>query len=196
MGSEELILVRHAHAERDAASGRDVDRPLSTLGFSQAQAAAAWMHERQLRPAKVLCSPSLRTRQTLSALQMLQSDLAVIDEPGIYEATPGELIALIDRHRPASPLVVFPSEILLPLLLPPPQIQHSMTLPKKSASNARAKSRTWSHSSAKLPSSTKTLKLRSKRRARRCGFRRYRKRHCCSEKSRFCVMPGNSTRHS
>ncbi|MBK8066345.1 MAG: histidine phosphatase family protein [Rhodanobacteraceae bacterium] len=106
MGSEELILVRHAHAERDAASGRDVDRPLSTLGFSQAQAAAGWMRERQMRPAKVLCSPSLRTRQTLSALQMQQPDLELIDEPGIYEATPGELITLIDRHRPASPLVV------------------------------------------------------------------------------------------
>jgi phosphohistidine phosphatase len=106
MGSEELILVRHAHAERDAASGRDIDRSLSTLGFSQAQAAAGWMSERQVRPAKVLCSPALRTRQTLAALQLQQPELAVADEPGIYEATPGELIALIDRHRPASPLVV------------------------------------------------------------------------------------------
>jgi phosphohistidine phosphatase len=106
MGSEELILVRHAHAERDAASGRDIDRPLSTLGFSQADAAAAWMIERQLRPAKVLCSPALRARQTLAALQTRQPDLAVVDEAGIYEATPGELIALIDRHRTASPLVV------------------------------------------------------------------------------------------
>lgn len=106
MATEELILVRHAHAERDAASSRDVDRPLSTLGFAQAEAAAAWLMERQVRPATVLCSPALRARQTLSALRTRMSDLAIVEEPGIYEATPGELIALIDKHRPASPLVV------------------------------------------------------------------------------------------
>ena len=79
MGSEELILVRHAHAERDAASNRDIDRPLSTLGFSQAEAAAAWLTERQLRPAKVLCSPALRARQTLAALQTRLPGLLVFD---------------------------------------------------------------------------------------------------------------------
>lgn len=106
MATEELILVRHAHAERDAASNRDLDRPLSTLGFTQAEAAAAWLLERQLRPACVLCSPATRARQTLAPLRSRLPDLAVVDEAGIYEATPGELIAIIDRHRPASPLVV------------------------------------------------------------------------------------------
>ncbi|HWS26657.1 MAG TPA: histidine phosphatase family protein [Xanthomonadales bacterium] len=106
MATEELILVRHAHAERDAASSRDIDRPLSTLGFSQAEAAAAWLMERQIRPARVLCSPATRARQTLAALRTRMPDLVIIDEPGIYEATPGELIALVDSHRSASPLVV------------------------------------------------------------------------------------------
>jgi phosphohistidine phosphatase SixA len=106
MASEELILVRHAHAERDAASKRDIDRPLSTLGFSQAEAAAAWVIEHQLRPARVLCSPAVRARQTLAALRSRLPDIEIVEEPGIYEATPGELIALIDRHRPASPLFV------------------------------------------------------------------------------------------
>lgn len=106
MASEDLILVRHAHAERDAASGRDIDRPLSTLGFTQAEAMAAWLMERQLRPQRALCSPALRARQTLAALQTRLSDLPVVDEPGIYEATPGELIAVLDRHRPATPLLL------------------------------------------------------------------------------------------
>lgn len=106
MASEELILVRHAHAERDAASHRDQDRPLSTLGFTQAEAAAAWVMEHQLRPARVLCSPALRTRQTLAALRARLPELEIVEEAAIYEATPGELMALIDRHRPASPLFV------------------------------------------------------------------------------------------
>jgi phosphohistidine phosphatase SixA len=106
MNTEELILVRHAHAEREASSGLDMDRPLSTLGFTQAEAGAAWLLERQIRPARVLCSPALRARQTLSALRMRLPDLAITEEAGIYEATPGELISLIDRHRPQSPLIV------------------------------------------------------------------------------------------
>jgi phosphohistidine phosphatase len=106
MAIEELILLRHAHAERDAQSNRDIDRALSTLGFSQAEAAAAWLIERQVRPVKVLCSPATRARQTLAAFRTRLADLDIVEEPGIYEATPGELISLIDAHRPASSLLV------------------------------------------------------------------------------------------
>ncbi len=104
-GVEELILLRHAHAEPEASSGRDLDRPLSTLGFTQAEAATRWLMERQLHPHKVLCSPSLRTKQTFGALQARLS-LSETVEPGIYEATPGELIDIIERHRPAPSMLV------------------------------------------------------------------------------------------
>lgn len=106
MSAEELIFVRHAHAEREASSSLDIDRPLSTLGYSQAEAGAAWLVERQIRPARVLCSPALRARQTLAALRMRIADLPIVEEAGIYEATPGELISLIDQHRPQSPMIV------------------------------------------------------------------------------------------
>ena len=106
MAIEELILVRHADAERDVQSNKDIDRALSTLGLAQAEAAAAWLIERQLHPDRVLCSPATRARQTLAALRTRLADLTVIDEPGIYEATPGELISIIDRHRPASSLMI------------------------------------------------------------------------------------------
>ncbi len=102
---EELILLRHAHAEPQAPSGRDLDRPLSTLGFAQAEAATRWLIERQLHPGKVLCSPSLRTRQTLSALQA-RWGIAEQIEPGIYDATPGELIDILERHRPMPTLLL------------------------------------------------------------------------------------------
>lgn len=106
MAMEELILVRHADAERDAPSKMDVDRALSALGQGQAEAVAAWLIERELRPDRVLCSPAARSRQTLSAMRERVTDLVVIEEPGIYEATPGELINIIDRHRPAASLMI------------------------------------------------------------------------------------------
>ncbi len=106
MAIEELILVRHADAERDAPSRKDIDRALSTLGVSQSEAAADWLIEHQENPVKVLCSPATRARQTLAAFRARVPDLTVVDEPGIYEATPGELISIIDRHRPISSLMV------------------------------------------------------------------------------------------
>lgn len=106
MSGVEIILLRHAHAERDAASGQDQDRPLSTLGFTQAEAAAAWFTERQLRPELALCSPAQRARQTLTALRARMPDLKVVEEPGIYEAMPGDLLALIERYRDHSPLLL------------------------------------------------------------------------------------------
>lgn len=106
MAIEELILVRHADAEHDAKSKKDIDRALSDLGRAQAEAVAAWLLERQLRPSQVLCSPAARVRQTLAATQARFSDLSVTEEAGIYEATPGELISIIDRHRPAPSLMI------------------------------------------------------------------------------------------
>jgi phosphohistidine phosphatase SixA len=106
MADEELILIRHAHAEAEAASGRDIDRPLSALGRSQAAAGAAWLAGHGIAGVRVLCSPALRTRQTLDALRRELPGLDVIEEAGIYEATPGELISIIERHRPAPRLLL------------------------------------------------------------------------------------------
>jgi phosphohistidine phosphatase SixA len=106
MSAKELILVRHAHAEPASASGKDLDRPLSTLGFSQAEKAASWLIERQLRPARALCSHALRTLQTLAALRSRMPEVEVIEEAAIYEATPGDLLALVDKHREISPLLL------------------------------------------------------------------------------------------
>lgn len=101
MAEQELILIRHAHAEAQAPSGRDIDRPLSALGRTQAAAGAAWLAGHGIAGARVLCSPALRTRQTFEALRRELPGLELIEEAGIYEATPGELISIIESHRPA-----------------------------------------------------------------------------------------------
>lgn len=106
MAQHELILIRHAHAEAQAPSGRDIDRPLSALGRTQAAAAAAWLAGHGIASARVLYSPALRTRQTCEALRRELPVLELIEETGIYEATPGELIRIIERHRPAPRLLL------------------------------------------------------------------------------------------
>jgi hypothetical protein len=57
-----LVLLRHAKAERPDRYPQDVDRPLSSRGRADAAAAGRWLADAGLVPDRVLCSPSVRTR--------------------------------------------------------------------------------------------------------------------------------------
>lgn len=101
--SRELILLRHAHARSAQTGESDAQRALSARGIVEAEGAGRWLREHRVLPARVLCSPSRRTRQTLDcALEQVEPIL----EPRIYEATAGELIALIDEQSDARRLLL------------------------------------------------------------------------------------------
>ena len=102
----ELILLRHAHAEPASSGQADLDRPLSPEGLAEAEAAGRWLREKELVPDRVLCSPSRRTRETLEAVLGAIGYVEQRLEPGIYDATPGTLAALADRHCDAERLLL------------------------------------------------------------------------------------------
>ena len=102
----ELILLRHAHAEPGAAGQADFDRPLSSQGLAEAEAAGRWLADQGLVPDRVLCSPARRTRETLVAALGELGCTDVREEAAIYEASPGTLIALADTHRDARRLLL------------------------------------------------------------------------------------------
>lgn len=64
-----LYLLRHAKAQMPLPGMRDFDRPLAPVGRDQSNSIGAWMAEAGYRPAVVLCSPALRTRQTLEGVR-------------------------------------------------------------------------------------------------------------------------------
>ncbi|MGQ4582199.1 histidine phosphatase family protein [Lysobacter sp. F60174L2] len=102
----ELILLRHAHAESATAGQADLDRPLSAEGQAEAEAAGKWLVEQKLVPDCVLCSPSRRTRETLEAVL---GEIGYVEQKvddSIYEADPGALIALADRHADVDRLML------------------------------------------------------------------------------------------
>lgn len=101
----ELILLRHAHAESAAPGQEDRARPLSETGLAEARAAGDWLRGHALAPDRVLCSPAQRTRQTLAALGDIGGN-DVREEPAIYDASPGTLIALVDAHADAGRLLL------------------------------------------------------------------------------------------
>ncbi len=100
----ELLLLRHAQAEPCTAGADDRDRPLSARGQDQARATGQWLAGRGIRPDKVLCSPALRTRTTtrlvIEALPEAHAPVTFVD--GIYEASPGELLAVLEQYADAA----------------------------------------------------------------------------------------------
>lgn len=95
----DLILLRHAEAMQVAPDGNDRERPLTLRGEEEARAAGAWLREQRVIPGAVLCSPARRAQMTAErALDALGSPTPPRFLPGIYEATPGDLLALIETH--------------------------------------------------------------------------------------------------
>lgn len=99
----EIILLRHAHADNATAAVNDADRSLSARGIAEARDAGHWLREHHVLPAKVLCSPARRARQTL---QEALGDVPAQPEQRIYDATAGELASLIDDHVDAARLML------------------------------------------------------------------------------------------
>lgn len=66
-----LILWRHAEAEVNSDTGKDVDRVLTKRGQKDASKMAKWLHQHLPTNAKILCSPAYRCLETVAALQRL-----------------------------------------------------------------------------------------------------------------------------
>ena len=99
---QELILLRHAEALPAPEGTDDHERALSPHGEQEAHAAGRWLAEHGARPDRVLSSPAVRTRRTAElAARAIAPDAAIGVAGEIYEATPGELLALLDLHADA-----------------------------------------------------------------------------------------------
>lgn len=94
----ELLLLRHAEAMAAGPDARDIERPLSLHGEAQGRAVGVWLAEQDAAPDAVLCSPARRAQMTADAvgksLHLPPPQLL----PAIYQATPGDLLALVENH--------------------------------------------------------------------------------------------------
>lgn len=64
----DLILWRHAEALELEGGMNDLERPLTRRGDKQAARMAAWLDRQLPEGARILCSPAVRTEQTVRAL--------------------------------------------------------------------------------------------------------------------------------
>ena len=95
-----LYLLRHATAAAQRAKG-DRDRALVPVGRRDAKTIAAWIAERRLAPALVLCSTALRARQTLEIIAPAFAEPPRIEtEDAIYLASAARLLARLNELPP------------------------------------------------------------------------------------------------
>jgi phosphohistidine phosphatase len=93
-----LHLLRHAKSSWDEPERADRDRPLAPRGDRAALLMRDHLHISRARPALVLCSPALRTRQTLEAvLPALAPDTPVRLEEDLYDVTSQDLLQRLRR---------------------------------------------------------------------------------------------------
>jgi phosphohistidine phosphatase len=104
----EVILVRHAHAEWPAYSGRDFDRPLTAQGLTDARASAAAIRAASLQPELLIASPAIRTAQTAeiiaAALDLPAPAVTFVE--ALYNAPPDVLDTELRRAFRSNPRVI------------------------------------------------------------------------------------------
>ena len=113
-----LLLLRHAEAEATRPGYRDRDRRLTERGRTQAKAVGDAIRAEGWHVDQVLCSPAVRTRETLAGLALGEGPtVEVID--GLYNAGSDSIVELIETlpdkvrctlvvgHAPGTPAVLW-----------------------------------------------------------------------------------------
>ena len=88
-----IILLRHAKSSWSDPTLADIDRPLAPRGERASRSIAEYIRRKKIHPDLVLCSPSLRTRQTLEAIESSLGKRSTVElVPALYAASETELL--------------------------------------------------------------------------------------------------------
>jgi len=94
-----LYLFRHAKSSHDNPSLSDLERPLNERGVMAANLMGQYLKRRKMRPDLILCSPSVRTRQTLKCLKNQFTDplsYEIVDP--LYLAQPFTIMDILKKQ--------------------------------------------------------------------------------------------------
>lgn len=103
----DLLLLRHAKSDWDAAYARDYDRPLNRRGIRSAEAVGEFLAAYGLVPDLVLSSGAVRaatTAHTAAAAGGWRADIREV--PELYGAGPEEVLAAVRAQPEAGRLMV------------------------------------------------------------------------------------------
>jgi len=93
-GAKRLFLLRHAKSSWDDPGLDDHERPLAPRGRRAVKILGEYLRDNDIHPVLVLCSTSLRTRETLEGVAPGGETLI---EAELYHADPAQLIERLHR---------------------------------------------------------------------------------------------------
>jgi phosphohistidine phosphatase len=95
----ELLLIRHAKSSWAHPAKSDIERPLSDRGRHDAPRMSLALRERRLVPDGILCSPALRTRQTVELLleEWPEPKPVLHFDEQLYLADPQDILKVMSR---------------------------------------------------------------------------------------------------
>jgi phosphohistidine phosphatase len=97
---KQLFLLRHAKAAPSSGDADDRDRPLEARGIADIGALRPRLRHLDFQPERVLCSPAIRTRQTLEPLvtDSLLQNAEILFDPSLYLALASHLFDLVHQQ--------------------------------------------------------------------------------------------------
>ena len=95
-----LYLMRHGKAKKSRDDDRDAFRPLTKRGRRDVKKIRKLMIDRQIRPDLILCSPAVRTAETLLKLKKAFKTAEVVFIDALYPADADEILRILRRTAP------------------------------------------------------------------------------------------------
>jgi phosphohistidine phosphatase len=92
-----LYMLRHAKAQKAEPGQDDSSRALIRRGREAATRMGAWLAKREPLPTHILCSPAIRTRQTLELILPGLGNPVIDYDPRLYMASDQVLLDAIAR---------------------------------------------------------------------------------------------------
>ncbi|MDI7773793.1 histidine phosphatase family protein [Asticcacaulis sp. EMRT-3] len=96
---KQLILMRHAQAEKKAKSGEDFDRNLSAHGREEAASVARALKAYGVKPDFALVSAAQRTQDTFREIEAVLGEIPALISKDFYNAGAESLRRAIERHE-------------------------------------------------------------------------------------------------
>ena len=95
-----LYLMRHGKSEKPKKKNKDVLRPLEKRGRKDVKKIRKLMRKQHIRPDLILCSPSLRTVETLKKLKKAFPPTEVVFIDALYMADADEIMHILHQIAP------------------------------------------------------------------------------------------------
>ena len=96
---KQLVIMRHAKAEKDAESGEDFDRQLAPRGLEEAASVARALKSYGVKPDFALVSAAARTQETFGQVVAVLGDIPALVSEDFYNAGSDALRQAIEAHE-------------------------------------------------------------------------------------------------